>query len=116
MPRVIKALSVRQPWARLIAAGIKTLEVRSRHTHYRGELLICSSLSAPAHAQGPRGMALATVRLVNCRPFTPADVGAACVNYAPDLFVWKLTDAHPLPRPFPVKGSLNFFEVFLPAT
>ena len=39
----MRALSVRAPWAGLIATGTKTLEVRSRRTHYRGELLICES-------------------------------------------------------------------------
>jgi hypothetical protein len=39
----MKALSVKQPWAELIASGIKTIETRIWHTHFRGPLLICSS-------------------------------------------------------------------------
>lgn len=60
----MKALSVRAPWAGMIASGEKTLEIRSRRTHHRGELLICQS-------QG--GGAVAIVELVGCRPFTEAD-------------------------------------------
>lgn len=36
----MKALTVRQPWASLIAAGVKTIETRSWSTRYRGPLAI----------------------------------------------------------------------------
>jgi hypothetical protein len=36
----MKALSIRQPWAHLIANGIKTIENRTWRTDYRGPLLI----------------------------------------------------------------------------
>jgi hypothetical protein len=35
-----KALSIRQPWAYLVAAGIKDIENRTWLTRYRGRLLI----------------------------------------------------------------------------
>ena len=39
----MKALSVRQPWAYLIASEQKTIEVRSWQTDYRGKILITAS-------------------------------------------------------------------------
>lgn len=39
----IKAISLWQPWAGLVAAGLKKFETRSRLTHHRGPLLICSA-------------------------------------------------------------------------
>jgi hypothetical protein len=39
----MKALSVKQPWADLIASGQKTIETRNWYTPYRGNILICSS-------------------------------------------------------------------------
>jgi hypothetical protein len=36
----VKALAIRQPWASLIAAGVKVHETRSWSTGYRGTLLI----------------------------------------------------------------------------
>lgn len=39
----MKALSVKQPFAGLIFAGIKRLEIRTWETSYRGPLLICAS-------------------------------------------------------------------------
>jgi len=34
------AISIKQPWAALVVAGIKTIEVRSWLTHWRGRILI----------------------------------------------------------------------------
>ena len=39
----MKAVSVKQPWASLIAEGNKTIETRTWPTNYRGDLLICAS-------------------------------------------------------------------------
>ena len=39
----MKALSIKQPWAALIAHGIKDVENRSRRTNYRGKILLHAS-------------------------------------------------------------------------
>lgn len=39
----MKALTVMQPWAYLIVAGRKTMETRTWHTKYRGDLAIHAS-------------------------------------------------------------------------
>lgn len=103
----MKALSVRQPWASLIAEGRKTVELRSRRTSYRGPVLICAS----RHGQGdgPKGMALAVVDLVDCRPVRPTDREAACCLPKPREYAWVLSGAHPI-VPFPVKGMLGLFR------
>ena len=44
----MKALTVRQPWASLIAAGVKTIETRSWSTKYRGPLAIHAGKHEPA--------------------------------------------------------------------
>lgn len=41
----MKALSIKQPWAYLIAAGIKDVENRSWSTNYRGRIYIHASKS-----------------------------------------------------------------------
>lgn len=38
-----RAISLHQPWASLVALGIKKYETRSWSTKYRGKLLICST-------------------------------------------------------------------------
>lgn len=44
----MKALSIRQPWADFIIKGSKRIENRSRHTKYRGPVLIHASLHQPS--------------------------------------------------------------------
>jgi hypothetical protein len=106
----MKALSVKQPWANLIASGDKTIETRTWATHYRGELLIVSSRTPRID---PAGCALAIVRLVDCRPMTERDQIDACCDLYPDAYSWVLRDARRI-SPFPVRGQLGIFEVALP--
>lgn len=50
----LHTITVRQPWASLIAAGVKTIETRSWATRHRGPLVIhASKKPAPAHAWPP---------------------------------------------------------------
>lgn len=107
----MKALSVRQPWASLIAEGKKTIELRRWKTSYRGPLLICAS----THKQGtgPKGVAVAVVDLVDIRPATRADNAFACCQPADGEYAWILENAHSIIR-FPVKGKLSLFSVELP--
>jgi hypothetical protein len=44
----MRALSIRQPWASLIIAGVKNIENRSWTTSYRGPLLIHASTTGTA--------------------------------------------------------------------
>ena len=39
----MKCLSLKQPYAELLVAGKKTIEVRTRNTKYRGEFLVHAS-------------------------------------------------------------------------
>lgn len=43
----MKTLTIRQPWASLIAAGVKTIETRSWSTRYRGPLAIHAGAHHP---------------------------------------------------------------------
>lgn len=43
----LRALTIRQPWASLIAAGVKTIETRSWRTSYRGPVLIHAGKAEP---------------------------------------------------------------------
>lgn len=43
----MKALTIRQPWASLIALGVKTIETRSWSTSYRGPLAIHAGKAWP---------------------------------------------------------------------
>ena len=93
----------------MIASGQKTIETRTRHTHYRGPILIVSSKSP---AIEPAGYAIATAEIVDCRPMTKEDEAAACCKVYPKAHSWVLAHIRPI-KPFPVKGSLGFYDVEL---
>ena len=103
----MKALSIKQPWANMIAAGEKTIETRTWATPYRGRLLLVSSKRPPIE---PAGCAVAIADLVDCRPMTRADEQFAMCRIYPNAFSWVLKNVLPL-DPFPVKGSLGVFNV-----
>jgi len=112
----MKALSIKQPYATLIANGIKTLEVRCWRTNYRGPLVIVSSKQPDRQAMlkyplddAPQGVTVALVDLVDIREGRRKDKKAALVD-AVGSFVWELRVIRKLP-PIPVKGRLNLYTL-----
>lgn len=115
----MKALSIKQPWASLIASGRKTIELRSWRTHYRGPLVICAG-SRPwkgLKPDGPLGVTVGVVELVDVRLATHADANAAGlpdgVEVPDGWYAWCLDQARPVAH-VPVKGRLGIFD--LPVT
>lgn len=117
----MKALSIKQPWASLAAAGHKTIECRTWRTTYRGSLLICSSKGDFEINDGliaPGGMALGVADLVDVHPMTKADLDKA---FLPDElqadalkgFAWVLRKQYEI-VPVPIKGRLNLFDADVP--
>lgn len=113
---MMKALSVRQPWAELIASGRKSIELRTWSTNYRGPLIIVASLarhSSTLHqsVDGPRGVTVCVAELVNVELATASDATDAAFDTIPDgLFAWRLTSPRRL-LPLSVKGKLSLFEL-----
>ena len=106
----MKALSIKQPWANLIASGGKTIETRTWKTDYRGPLLICSSKSPDIH---PAGQALAIATLTDCRPMSVLDEAAAQCRKYDGAFAWVLADVRKISA-FPVRGQIGLFDVDVP--
>ena len=116
----MRALSIRQPWAHLIACGIKQVENRSRRTTHRGPLLIHASLR-----EDPGGDQLAQKLGIELPDELPRGgiVGSVdvvdVVNDAPGPWAiegqwhWCLARARELPFT-PVRGKLGVFEVAVP--
>ncbi|MBU1173674.1 MAG: ASCH domain-containing protein [Proteobacteria bacterium] len=105
----MKALSVKQPWANLIATGRKTIETRTWSTKYRGDILIVSS---KVPRIDPYGCAVAVATLVDCRPMTADDAAAACCDVYPNAVAWVLEDVYQV-KPVPVKGALRLFTCWV---
>jgi hypothetical protein len=108
--KLIKALSLKQPWANMVASGEKTIETRKWPTSYRGPLLIVSSKSPNIP---PAGFALAIADLVDCRPMTYADEGAAKCPFYPGAYAWMLHDIRRI-EPFQVQGRLGIYNAPVP--
>lgn len=127
----MKALSVKQPWAGWIAAGIKTIETRTWYTKHRGDLLICSSkkydevenyvhVIRSAMEKNLKydldgwfmatGYALAIVSLSECRPMVGNDEQKALCPCADGLYSWVLEDIRVI-DPIKVKGQRGLFEI-----
>ena len=105
---IIKALSLQQPYASHVASGKKTLETRTWTTKYRGDVLICASMSGTGE---PKGVALCMVSIDYIRPMVAADAEAACIELYDRAHVWGLSNLRILDRPFPVKGQLSIFNL-----
>jgi hypothetical protein len=166
----VKAITLWQPWASLVAVGAKRIETRSWPTSYRGELAIHAAAALPKSAQElwddcgspfrlaaleafeclpslhqfPRGVIVATCRLVDCieisdrlqfwctgdKELTPgyATPCSDCIpippdsytpeylfgDYTPGRYAWILADIKALPEPIPAKGKQGLWEWDMP--
>ena len=135
----MKAITLTQPWATLVAIGAKKIETRSWRTSYRGPLAIHAAKGFPKsarelcrgnpfhaalHAAGwasksysgelPLGVVLATCTLVDCvfiRRVEPvSDLERAFGDYSDGRYAWMLANVVPLPTPISAKGALGLWE------
>ena len=102
----MRALSLRQPWASLIADGRKTIETRTWRTRYQGPLAIHAS--ARPYADLPTGGIVAVAWLYGCRPMEEADEDAACIALYEGAYAWLLTNVKPVALT-PCKGRLGLW-------
>lgn len=127
--REIRALSIKQPFAQLVAEHGK-VETRTFRTSWRGLVLFCSSKEryGDAHVRNwcgnrlaaeiagicpdqPQGMAIAIGNLVDCRPLSPND--AHFIQWSPgwaQLWGWHFENVT-LIEPFAFKGQVGLPRV-----
>jgi hypothetical protein len=106
----MKAISLKQPWANLVASGKKTIETRKWSTNYRGDLVICSSQNPKIE---PYGCALCIVELYDIKPMEKQHEKDACIKVYPKAYAWFLRNLRPINPLIPVKGSLSIFNLEL---
>jgi len=104
---IIPAISIREPWASMIASGEKTLEIRTWATGHRGKIILCASKKPCGRYAG---QAFALADLVNIRPMTPDDAKKAGGFFIDGAFAWELANIRPF-RPFPITGKLGIFKI-----
>lgn len=133
----MKAITIWQPWAGALAAGIKENETRSWATKYRGPIAIHSAarsvfdglelITVPTAlkikealrcewADMPTGCMIATAELVDCIKITPEYAASmtadelALGDWTPGRYAWKLAKVKSLPEPIPAKGQQGLWN------
>jgi len=128
---LMKALSLYEPGATLIALGKKRYETRSWSTTYRGPLLICASLKRPPIAKiigilyrarislnelSP-GRAVALVDLVHVYRTDDLHYGQFGENeefygdLSPGRYAWQLKNVRRFVNPPLIRGKQGLFDV-----
>lgn len=127
----MKAITILQPWASLIAVGAKKIETRSWATKYRGEIAIHAGKSITTVGynmlcDGPaekllrneiveHGCVIATVELVDCIIMTHEwiaevpDPERSFGWYEPGRVAWMLANVRQI-NPVPAKGKQRIWE------
>lgn len=132
----MKALTLTQPWASLVALGHKSVETRSWTSPYRGPLAIHAAKGFPAIARTfyddqfkrrawqPNGLpwppvlgaVVAIAKLsdvITTERFLQGDNDPGELelgDYTPGRYAWILDDVRPLARPIPARGMLGLWE------
>ena|ERR1700754_4010984 len=112
----MKAITIHQPWAALIADGLKPIENRTWQTSYRGPLLIHAGKKFD-----PDGAAKAADYGLEEEDFVHGAVIAVChlVNITrdstsewaiPGQYHWRLHGARPLTHPIPCRGAQQLWN------
>ena len=128
----MKALTLTQPWASLVALGYKRVETRSWRTQYRGPIAIHAAKGFPTEARRfaeveraigrvpariPRGAVVCIIDLVDCQPAEEVALRISGLerhlgDYAPSRWAWLFdpVSLRSLPNPIPARGALSLWE------
>ncbi len=128
----MKALTLTQPWASLVALGHKRVETRSWRTHYRGPLAIHAAKGFPPEAREfavaerafgrlpariARGAVICTIDLMDCQDaevaaFDLSGLERHLGDYAPGRWAWIFDPAslHVFDEPVFMRGALGLWN------
>jgi len=136
----MKAITIKQPWASLIALGEKKFETRSWQTKHRGQIAIhagksvdkkaCETFAEVFKEHGiktvdelPVGAVIGTVNLIDCHKVInefPIEAWTTGPNirgrefyfgdYTEGRYAWELSNLQVLAEPVPAKGKLSLWE------
>ena len=129
----MKALTIIQPWASLIACGAKRFETRSWSTKYRGQVAIHAGLKAAYEfdnetcraissafkdyaeiedlsdfiSELPHGAFIAIAELVDCQPtnhLNPSEAEYLFGDWTPGRYAWEFINVRRFQVPIPTRG------------
>lgn len=122
----MKVLTLRQPWATLVAEGIKQYEFRSWKTNYRGKILIHAGVGVDKkdmkkfenlNLEYPAGKIIAEIELIDCLKFDDdlnnriiSENNIAYGNKRRDGYAWKIKTIRKIESDKVVKGKLGLWN------
>lgn len=122
----MKVLTIKQPYASLIANGYKKYEFRSWRTKYRGELYIHAgngidkkrmSMVEDYELNYPNGYIIAKVNLTDCIPVDEKmskqlrkENPKVYTHDYTGYYAWKLEDVQILKNPIKASGKLSIWN------
>ncbi len=125
----MKVLTLKQPWATLVAEGIKKYEFRSWKTNYRGKILIHAGTGIDKkelekfknlNLEFPSKKILAEVELEDCLELNDelnekiiAEKNIAYGSKYRTGYAWKLTNSKKINYDKEVKGQLGLWNLDL---
>lgn len=127
----LRGLTIRQPWASLIAGGHKRVETRSWSTKHRGVVAIHAGLGFPKlerqlaeteralgrlPARIPRGAIVAVARVAKVIDAIEAASQVSALerhlgDFRAGRHAWFLEDVRVLEEPIPCKGALSLWRI-----
>lgn len=126
----MKCLSLKQPFAELLASGRKTIELRSWNTRFRGQFLIHASQNVDLDACSTfgidpspliKGVIIGKAILYDVKKYenqkeflSDQSKHMATSDYVGSKYGFLVKDAVRLKKPIYIPGRLGFFEVTIP--
>ena len=124
---IVKALTIREPWASLIVNGYKEYEFRNWKTNYRGKILIHAGIGSDKEyldrfkeydLEYGKGEIIGEAELIDC--IKVSDEFQKVLNNKNRLvygsnnydqkYAWKLINIKKYDKRIPVKGKLSLWE------
>jgi hypothetical protein len=126
----MKVLTLSQPWASFLAAGIKKVETRSWETSFRGRFAIHASKqvadpealkrimrSLSLSEELPYGVIIGTAELFQCVPIEMLEgtmydtrIERLLGDWSPGRYGWIMQYAITFNKPIPARGHSGFWE------
>ena len=123
----MKVITLKQPWATLVAEGIKKYEFRSWRTKYRGKILIHAGVGVDKedlekykdlNLEFPKGKILAEVEIIECLPLTKelnkkiiSENNIAYGDKERTGYAWKLDNVRKIKSDKIIKGKLSLWDL-----
>lgn len=126
----MKAITIRQPWASLIASGYKKYEFRSWPTKYRGPIYIHAGSGVDKEYLSrfdnlnllyPKSSIIASADLEDCilmdkdfvKQLHKENMQVYGFDYKEGYYAWKLTNIKPIDNQSDIKGQLGLWNINL---